>query len=282
MPKDQFCRPPYSIRLILVLAVLFGCLPPTAFGDWKIEDQSPAQSADSPLVYERKVISQSGESGFFSSKRIDLVWFNAMDFTFKVIDNGPLNQPVYPGLAAAMQANGCIAGCNGGFFLQDHAPSGLMIAGGESTGRFGEGALLSGLLLSSGNRNPYLLRRAEYDGPKYKASDLVQAGPFLVDQGSPVKGLSPENSRRRTFAIHDGGKWFALGLSDAFTLAELGLILARTDFSPSRKIHRALNLDGGTSSGLYFERGKAGEPVQIEPFKTVRNFVGIVPRQRSE
>jgi hypothetical protein len=283
MPTALHCRTPRSLPRLFFAALIHGSFALNAFGDWKIEDQSPAQRPDSPLIFERKLISQSGESGFFSSKRIDLVWFNATDFTFKVIDNGPMiEQPVYPGLVAAMQAHGCLAGVNGGFFLKDHAPSGLMIAASESFGRFGEGALLSGVLLSSGNRNPYLLRRAEYNSAKYKPTDLVQAGPFLVDQAATVRGLSPENSRRRTFVLHDGDKWFALGLSDAFTLAELGLILARTDFSPSRKIHRALNLDGGTSSGLYFEPGQGGDPIQVEPYKTVRNFVGIIPRQKPE
>ena len=72
-----------------------------------------------------------------------------------------------------------------------------------------------------------------------------------------------------------------LGLSGTFTLAELGEVLSHADFSPSRKLHRALNLDGGSSSGLYFERG-SGDPVGIEPYKTVRNFVGIVPRVKAE
>ena len=264
----------------LPLLVTVAAMAAAAHADWKIEDQSPAQSADSPLVIEKKVITEAGETGFFSTRRIDLVWFNASELTLKVIDNGPMATPNYPGLAAAMQAHGCLAGCNGGFFLKDHAPSGLMIADGTPLGRFGEGALLSGVLLSSGNHSPYLLRRAEYDGAKYKATDLIQAGPFLVDQGATVRGLSPENSRRRTFVIHYGGKWFALGLSDPFTLAELGIILARDDFSPSHPIYRALNLDGGTSSGLYYERGGAGEPLRIEPYKTVRNFVGIIPRAR--
>ena len=281
MPNAPHRPPPRSLKCLLLATFLSGGITLDTFGDWKIDDQSPAQSRDSSLILERKLISQNGESGFFSTRRIELVWFNAADFTFKVIDNGPIiEQPVYPGLVSAMQAHGCIAGVNGGFFLKDHAPSGLMIATGESLGRFGEGALLSGVLLSSGNRNPYLLRRAEYNSAKYKATDLVQAGPFLVDQAATVRGLSPENSRRRTFVLHDGGKWFALGLSDPFTLAELGQILAQADFSPSRRIHRALNLDGGTSSGLYFEPGKGGEPIQVEPFKTVRNFVGIVPRQK--
>lgn len=263
---------------MLAAAIVSFGFAPSGYSDWKIEDQSPAQPSGSPLISEKKVISKPGETGFFSTRRIELVWFNAAEFTFKLIDNESIVKPLYSGLAAAMRENGCLAGCNGGFFHPDSSPSGLMIAGGITAGKFGEGALLSGVLLSSGNRNPYLLRRAEYNASKYKATDLIQTGPFLVDQGVTVRGLSPENSRRRTFILHDGGKWFALALSDPFTLAELGVILADPDFSPSRKVHRALNLDGGSSSGLYFDRGQPGETIMVEPVKTVRNFVGIVPR----
>tara|TARA_R110000850_G_scaffold10018_1_gene36179 strand:+ start:1387 stop:2184 length:798 start_codon:yes stop_codon:yes gene_type:complete len=265
------------MRFILPFILAICAVSPLS-AQWKVEDISPAQDPKSPLIQERKSISRPGASGFFSTRRIDLIWFNAADFTFKVIDNGPADQPVYSTLAAAMEQNQCLAGCNGGFFLKSHAPSGLMIAGGNSIGTFGTGGLLSGLILSSGNRNPYLLRRSEY-GSKYKATELIQAGPFLVDRGNTVRGLSPESSRRRTFILHDGDKWFALGLSDSFTLAELGEILASSTFSPSRKIYRALNLDGGTSSGLYYDGGASSAAVQVEPFKTVRNFVGIVPRK---
>jgi hypothetical protein len=107
---------------------------------------------------------------------------------------------------------------------------------------------------------------------------LIQTGPFLVDQGSPVAGLSKENARRRSFVLHDGDDWFAIGLCDSLTLAQLSEVLAHKDFSPSRKIHRGLNLDGGTSSGLYINRGESYPVIHGEPFKTVRNFLGIVPR----
>lgn len=265
-----------SLRLAIHLGVFLALAPLRA--DWQIADESPAQDAGSPLVHQRKRITPVGESVFNSPRRIDLVWFHNGRHTFRVIDNGHGDNPRFPTLEEAVRRNGCLAGCNGGFFHPDFAPSGLMIATGETHGKFGEGALLSGVILSSGRRNPYLLRRAEFSASKYKPTDLIQSGPFLVDQGVTVKGLSPENSRRRTFVLHDGGEWFALGLSDPFTLAELGALLARSDFSPLHPIHRALNLDGGTSSGLYFDSGNAAGPIRVEPVKTVRNFVGIVPR----
>ena len=245
--------------------------------DWRVVNETPAQSADSPLVYERFTVSQVGDTSFFATKRIDVVWFDAKKHTFKVIDNGPADAKTFPNLAAAMKKHDCIAGCNGGFFLKNHDPSGLMIASGQSTGRFGQGGLLSGFILSSGNINPYILRRAEY-GSKYKPTDLIQTGPFLVDQGNTVSGLSKTNARRRTFVLHDGDAGFAIGLCDSLTLAQLAEVIAHKDFSPSRKIHRGLNLDGGTSSGLYVNRGESYPVIHVEPFKTVRNFIGIVPR----
>lgn len=244
---------------------------------WKIVDKSPEQQPDSPFIFERKVVTDPGDTSLFSSPReIDIVWFDDNQYTFRVVDNGP-GMDRYPDMVTALRKNGCLAGCNGGFFLKNNAPSGLMIAAGESTGKFGRGGLLSGLILSSGNRNPYLLRRAQYDAGKYKPTDLVQAGPFLVDQGVTVKGLSDQNARRRTFILHDGGDMFAIGLSETLTLADLGKIIAHKDFSPKRRVHRALNLDGGTSSGIWARLGTdAG--LSAEPYKPVRNFVGIVPR----
>ncbi len=248
------------------------------FAQWKIVDKSPAQQPDSPFVYQQKIVTNPSDNSLFSSpKQIDIVWFDDNEYTFRVIDNGP-DLASYPDMVTALRKNGCLAGCNGGFFLKDNAPSGLMIAQGKPTGTFGQGGLLSGLILSSGNVNPYLLRRAEYDSGKYKPTDLIQAGPFLVDQGVTVSGLSDQNARRRTFVLHDGGDKFAIGLSGTFTLAELGTILAHQDFDPKWKIHRALNLDGGTSSGIWARLG-TGTGLSFEPYKPVRNYVGIVPRE---
>jgi len=264
------------IWAVLSLLGLGGVCPAQA-GQWIVVVETPAQPEGSPVEHQRLLVTRKGATGFFASKRIELLWFSGRDYTFRVIDNGPELSPNYPALSAALRANGCIAGCNGGFFGKGHEPLGLMIAEGTSTGALGSGALASGIILNSGKRNPYLLRKAEY-GAKYAPIDLLQAGPFLVDQGAAVAGLSPERPARRTFVLHDGKDRFALGLSDYLTLAELGEILATPNFAPGHSIFRALNLDGGSSSGLFWDRGTEVSQVQVEPLKTVRNFLGIVPR----
>jgi len=243
--------------------------------DWEISGDSKPVKPDRSLAYQRKSVTKKRDSTFFSGKVLQMIWFDDRYYTFKVIDNGSGEQAKFSTLSDALAKNGCLSGCNGGFFLKNFAPSGLMVSGGESIGKWGTGSLLSGAVLADLGQAPHLIRRAEYK--QDSAMELIQAGPFLVDQGIKVKGLSTANPRRRTFVLHDGGHLFAIGLSDAFTLDELAEILCHPQFLTDIKIHRALNLDGGTSSGLFYDRGP--ERINIEPFKRVRNFLGIAPRQ---
>ncbi len=245
--------------------------------DWEITGDSGPINPEKALVYQRKSVTKKGDTAFFSSRSLQMVWFDKRNFTFKIIDNGADEQAKYPTMADALTKNGCSAGCNGGFFLKGYALSGLMISGGESLGKWGTGSLLSGAVMTDFSQGAHLIRRAEYKPGT--AMEVIQAGPFLVDQGTKVKGLSTANSRRRTFVLHDGQHLFAIGLSDSFTLDELGEILALPDLFSETKIHRALNLDGGTSSGIFYDRGPERVNVNVEPFKRVRNFVGIAPRQ---
>ncbi len=270
--------PALRLAFLPAFLLLAGMSLPVRASGWQIEDQSPAQDPASPILFERKAVTKGDPAGAATPRRLDLVWFHADRHTFRVIDNGPPAQGRYRSLAEAMERNGCLAGCNGGFFLENDEPSGLMIASGVATGRFGTGTLLSGVLLSSGRGHPRLLRRGEYDAGNEEASDLIQAGPTLVEEGMTVAGLSTRPARRRTFVLHDGGRWFALGVSESLSLAELGEVLADPGFSPARPVRRALNLDGGTSTGFYLARGPGGGALAMEPLKRVRNFVGIVPR----
>jgi hypothetical protein len=60
-------------------------------------------------------------------------------------------------------------------------------------------------------------------------------------------------------------------------LAECGRILSTAALAGDFKIWRALNFDGGSSSGFWFKR-KDGTAFSISEQKTVRDFVAIVPR----
>jgi len=57
----------------------------------------------------------------------------------------------------------------------------------------------------------------------------------------------------------------------------LAKILATPSLAEDLKIERALNLDGGSSSAFWFAR-ENGSAFSISEQKSVRDFVGIVPK----
>ncbi len=246
-------------------------------GEWTVVDTGEALSGES-LQYVKKIVKKKSDTAsFFANKAVFLTLFDAKAFNLKVIDNGAGKSPLFSGVPAAMQAKLCPAGVNGGFFLKDYRPSGLQIAEGQRVGQFGTAKLLSGVVYTDGKGNIHLQRRAEFKD-QAGITDLIQAGPFLVDRGNPVAGLSKENPRRRTFILTDGKSKWALGLCDSMTLSELSEVLSMPGFVPGIKVHRALNLDGGTSSGIYFDTGAGNSDVYVSPIKRVRNFLGVSPR----
>ncbi len=149
------------------------------------------------------------------------------------------------------------------------------MAGGVRFNRFENAKLLSGLLMVDG-KGPRLLRRAEFeDHPGIE--QLLQAGPYLVDGGRTVAGLSNEKERTRTFVATDGRGQWAIGLCTSVNLADLGIILANPALIGGLEIERALNLDGGSSSALYFAR-ESGPAHHHRSFTSVRNYLGIAPK----
>lgn len=209
--------------------------------------------------------------------RAHLVFFSSRDFRLEVVDLGDGPTPAYGNLRDAFRANHCLAGVNGGFFHGDWRPSGLVIAGGRRINRFESAKLLSGVVYSD-DRGIHLLRRSKFrDHPGITA--LLQSGPFLVEGGLAVRGLSRSNPDRRTFIATDWrGRW-ALGATvDHLTLAELAECLASPGALTPWRVDRALNLDGGSSTGFFFERGKDRAPIEVKPWKRVRNLLCIAPR----
>ncbi len=268
-----FGAPLASLLLILSIARL-----PAA--DWEMTGESDAFEIGEHMRYVRKAVRKTGDYSFFASRELYLVYFDSRDVHLRIIDQGDGEEPAHPGLAEAMQANFCVVGCNGGFFHPDFAPAGLMIVDrGQRINHFQKAKLLSGVLLQDSQGTMRLLRASEF--PRYDqpgVSALIQSGPFLVDQGKAVSSLSTGQSRRRTFMASDGGHHWIMGATSSLSLAELGELLADPDIVTEFHLLRALNLDGGTSTGLYFDRGAGRNDFLISPVKRVRNFIGLKPR----
>ncbi len=203
-----------------------------------------------------------------------MVLFDSSRCQLKVIDQ-PQDFAGGGQITAAMRQAGAIAGVNGGFFTPQFVPMGLMVADGRPTGTWQANKLLTGAVVVSAGK-PQLLWNAEARS-RQKAAQFLQAGPRLVDAGKAVPSLERSKHTTRTFIATDGrGRWI-IGLARGTSLGELADALASAELIPGFRIQRALNLDGGRSSALYYRTADGAE--HSDPgWSTVRNYLGIVPR----
>ncbi|MDP9253794.1 MAG: phosphodiester glycosidase family protein [Verrucomicrobiota bacterium] len=252
-------------KLSAALLILLVAAPATR-ADWKLT-ATETDSAYTGLQH-RHVVLENPASG--DRVTVELALFDPKQCTLRVIDNAEGKDS----LSHAMQREGSVAGVNGGYFDPNFAPIGLRIVDGKTTAPLQRARLLTGVLISS-PRGIEMVRVGEFSR-RGKFDAAVECGPFLVDLGLRVRGLDDTRSARRTFAAAARGGRAALGYCTEVSLAQLAEILSSVSLAENFKIWRAMNLDGGSSSGFWF--AKDGEPFSIAEQKTVRDFVAIVPR----
>ncbi len=106
----------------------------------------------------------------------------------------------------------------------------------------------------------------------------MQCGPFLVEGGKAEPGLNNIRSARRTAVFTADRHTWGLVSTSALTLEELGAILADPALLPGElKVERAINLDGGSSTGMWAAQPGQPAPFYLHEIGIVRDFVGVVP-----
>ncbi len=181
---------------------------------------------------------------------------------------------LWPDAKAAASARGGVAAVNGGFFTPEGSPLGLVIANGKRSGSLNRASSLgAGLFVDDGT--PALVRRESAGSSR----ELLQSGPFLVESGRRVAGLSPESSTARTILGWDGGTGWFIARSGPASLADLANALegAKVGDVAARNV---LNLDGGRSSELWISANVSGGPLHQRPIwnRPVRNFLVLQAR----
>lgn len=224
-------------------------------------------------------VKSSGVSGWkailLGQPELQVTFFKGKEDRLVVLDEGD-NTPRYGSLSRALKASECRAGCNGGYFAADskRTPLGLVITSQGLTGQLAKGAFtVAGIIYDTG-KEIRLERSNRLTFPVSKMKAAVQGGPFLVDGGEIVSGLNGTKKARRTFIATDGKSNWALGISSPLTLRELAEWLLTPGSLGKFKVHKALNMDGGTSSA--YINSKAG--VRVTNLKSVRNYIGIRSR----
>jgi uncharacterized protein YigE (DUF2233 family) len=205
---------------------------------------------------------------------ITAVAFDSRSHRLVVADQPGGPGSVWPDAKSAAAPRNGIAAVNGGFFTPEGAPLGRVIASGKRAGSLNPASSLgAGMFVDDGS--PALVRRES----GRSGGELLQSGPFLVESGRAIPGLSPESSTARTFIGWDGANGWFIARSGACSLAALAAALEGEKIGgvPARSV---LNLDGGRSSELWISPSTPGGPLHQRPFwnRPVRNFLVLTPR----
>jgi uncharacterized protein YigE (DUF2233 family) len=239
---------------------------------WKLTENTRGEGV--PTLIKKVATSSQGDK-----VTLTLVEFSSKSFTLKVVDQGSKKEArKFANLREAMEKNGCVAGVNGGFFGVDFLPLGAVYENGTQLAPYVDSnrkGLASGVIWS-GTGGIYIVRRQDFKaGPAVQQA--IQTGPMLIFGSAIVPGLSKEKPRPRSFVLTDWKGTWMLGTSSFISLAGLAEVLDSPDVFKEMVINRAINLDGGSSTGFYFKPGD-GKVIYNAEYSPVRNFLGIVPR----
>jgi len=163
-------------------------------------------------------------------------------------------QPAHPlYMSDWMRKEQVTAIINGGYFDQQNRATGLVISNGQVFGTSYSG--FGGMLLVDGQGRLQLryLVQQPYN-PSEQLKQATQSAPMLVLPGGKRAKFSASavTSRRSVVAMDKQGRLlFIVSPGLVFTLDELADQLVKSDLS----INVALNLDGGSSTGLYMNAG---------------------------
>jgi len=208
---------------------------------------------------------------------LHLVFFDESKVSLRVLSN--------PGRGSEKQLDTwgrehkALAVCNGGYFeVGKREPSGLEIVGGVRSGTLVNRGEYGGSLIVKDGKAALVWDPEFRDDPKI--TELVQCSPLLVSDGqpwSPPSDGKPEPKNARTFILTDGAGHWAIGTVENVGLQELGRLLTTPGVIPEFSVKRALNLDGGPSTGLWFKTADGRENLE-KPGWVVRNGIAVMPR----
>ena len=154
-----------------------------------------------------------------------------------------------------MQQEHAIAMINGGYFDQQDNATALVVSNSKV---FGESYVGFGGMLSVDAQGRVLLRslhQQPYDPNTEQLEQATQSAPMLMSGGKRTQFSADASQTRRSVVAMDkqGRLLFIASPGQVFSLDQLADQLVSSDLS----IETALNLDGGSSTGLYVNGGSS-------------------------
>jgi hypothetical protein len=221
-----------------------------------------------------------------ASRQISGITFNGVAFDSRNHRLVVVDQPDGPGslfadAASAARARGGVAGINAGFFTPEGEPLGWVLGSGKISGSWNTTSSLGSGVWHAGPSGISAISRRDQLGRNAAKgmSELIQAGPLLVENGRAVGGLEASKNSARSIILWDGGTRWYIGCSSPCTLDALARALAQGQ-PAGWPVRHALNLDGGRSSDFWVSSSVSGGPVSQRPpwNRPVRNFLVLLEK----
>lgn len=180
---------------------------------------------------------------------VNAVLLNNHHYSAQIVDQEktasffPINQ-----IYKTTLENNAFLGINGGFFLPNKKPLGLLVIDGKQVSDYSHSHLLSGFIFINKEGVITITDRKE---PYVDMNNAIQTGPFLIDlKGQIAVKPHPIKDRRTVLALTDNNDLLVIA-SNETTLFDLATLLHdHPDWLGVKKIRVAINLDGGTSTAM--------------------------------
>lgn len=166
-----------------------------------------------------------------------------------------------------------LAAINGGFFLPDYHPLGLLIVDGRKTNPLRKSDW--GIFLIQENR-PRIIHTQEYHD-EAKIIQALQVGPRLVVNGQETR-LKKQVARRSALGINMRNQLLLLNTEDTDVYAQdLARVFRLPESGGGLECPDALSLDGGPSAQMFAEYKSL--KIDIPGGWAVPNGIGVFKRQ---
>ena len=184
------------------------------------------------------------------------VTFAPDGYRASIIDMPNRDKQSYVQISDLAKRENAYVAINGGFFTEDFKPAGMCVINSKKLSSYSSQKLLSGTLHISEKGHVILNHRS--DGIP-SADFILQSGPFLVDPGGlmGIQTDQPKFHRRSLLALSTHGELLVLSTTrtSLYKLAEC--LVTQSALFGVNKIERALNLDGGPSTGMFVNMGES-------------------------
>ncbi|HLX56116.1 MAG TPA: phosphodiester glycosidase family protein [Ktedonobacteraceae bacterium] len=261
-------RPPYRVGTILAVALLafslLACDAPTVNlggNPTPITSNLPGNAQFNTWYSAASGVEVRYEDWNVSGGASDTVTIVRVDPHAVTLSVG--YQPDKPLLMSHwMQQEHSVAIINGGYFDQNDRATALVISNGQIYGSTytGFGGMLAvdkgeHISLRSLQQQPYI--------PGESLTQAIQCSPMLMLDGKRTQFTASDAQSRRSIVAMDkrGRLLFISSPDDIFSLDQMADLLASSDLS----ISIALNMDGGSSTGL-FVNGNGKSQVTIDSY----------------